>query len=167
MSYLNVQLLGLNGRVHPALLDINTTQDAKKLPPHLKFLSGDFLSGEMLASDRPSLSPACKLCSAPADSYDHILLACRATAEIRERIFPELLNIVYQVQPRSILLQNQSHPQLAQFILDCTSPNLDENLRIPAHNPGISHVYKISRDWTFAISNQRTSLLKKILDNRK
>ena len=73
MSYLNVQLLGLNGRVHLALLDINTTQDAKKLRPHLKFLSGDFLSGEMLAADRPSLSPARKLCSAPVDSYDYIL----------------------------------------------------------------------------------------------
>ena len=166
MLYLNVQLLGLNGRVHPALLNINTTQDSRKLRPHLKFLSGDFLSGEMLAADRPSLSPACKLCSAPVDSYDHILLACRATAETRERIFPELLNIVSQVQPRSILLQNHSHPQLTQFILDCTSPNLDENLRIPAHNPGISHVYKISRDWTFAISNQRTRLLKKVLDRK-
>ena len=93
MKYLNVQLSGLNGRAHPSLLHINTTQDARKLRPHLKFLAGDFLSGERLALDQPNLSPACKLCCAPIESSEHILTACRATADIRQRIFPELLNI--------------------------------------------------------------------------
>ena len=53
------------------------------------------------------------------------------------------------------------------YIMSKFESSLDENLRIPAHNPGISHVYQIYRDWTIAFSNQRTSLFKKILDNRK
>ena len=163
MSYLNVQLTGLAGRPHPALLNINTTQDVKKLRPHLKFLAGDFLTGEKLAMNQPNQNPACKLCSAPMDSSHHLLVACSATADIRQRIFPELLNVVAQVQPNSSLLQHHSHPQLTQFILDCTSPNLEENIRIPAHNPGISRVFQLSRDWCFSISNERARLLKNLL----
>ena len=35
MKYLNVQLSGLNGAPHPALRNITTTQDVKKLRHHL------------------------------------------------------------------------------------------------------------------------------------
>ena len=162
MTYLNVQLSGLTGRPHPSLLNIQTTQDVRKLRPHLKFLAGDFLTAEVLASDQPNLSPACKLCRSPVESSEHVLVHCRATADVRQRIFPELLNIVAEVQPDSILLKNHNHPQLTQFILDCTSANLDDNVRIPAHNPGISKVFALSRDWCFSISNERARLLKNL-----
>ena len=39
MKYLNVQLSGLTGAPHPALRNISTTQDVKKLRHHLKFLT--------------------------------------------------------------------------------------------------------------------------------
>ena len=167
LTYLNVQLLGLSGRPHPALLNILNTQDAKKLRHHLKFLTGDFLTGERLAIDQPNLDPACKLCSAPVESIEHVLVSCRATSEVRQRIFPELVNVVAKVQPTSQILQNPSHHQLTQFILDCTSPNLAETLRIPAHNPGISEVFRISRDWCYAVSNERTRLLKQINKHKR
>ena len=68
---------------------------------------------------------------------------------------------VVVVQPLCAILECYSSPPiLAQFILDCTSLNLPDNYRIPAHNPNISLVYKISRDWTFAIGSERLRLLK-------
>ena len=162
MNYLNVQLSGLSGRPHPAIRNILTTQDARKLRHHLKFLAGDFLTAERAAIDQPNLSPACKLCCAPVESVEHVLLACTATAEVRHRILPELMNTVSAVQPNSHILQKPSAPQLSQFILDCTSFNLAENNRVPAHNPGIAAIYKVSRDFCYAISNARAKLLHRI-----
>ena len=65
MEYFNVQLLGLSGRPHPALHNINTTQECKKLRHHIKFLTGDVLTGTRIAKDQPGSNPACKLCLAP------------------------------------------------------------------------------------------------------
>ena len=36
MKYLNVKLIGLNGKFHPCLSGIVTTEEFKKLRPHLK-----------------------------------------------------------------------------------------------------------------------------------
>ena len=161
MKFLNVKMLGLTGKPHPALLNIFSTQQAKKLRLHLKFLSGDFLTCERRAKDQPILNPICKLCFEHNESYEHLLVQCRATAEIRQRLYPELLNTVLRVQPTSSMLLYQITPhQLTQFILDCTSINLAEDIRIPAHNPNISEIFRISRDWCFAVSNERTRILK-------
>ena len=149
-----------------ALLNVITTQDVKKLRHHIKFLTGDYLTAERLALDQPNLNPACKLCHAPVESTEHVLVTCNATAEVRRRLFPELMNIAAQVQPKSLILQNPSASELTQFILDCTSFNLDEAIRIPTHNPGISQVYKISRDWCYAVSNERARLLRRIEQRR-
>ena len=161
MNYLNVQLSGLSGAPHPALRDINTTQDVKKLRLHLKFLTCDFLTNERLSLDQPSLSPACRLCQAPVDSIEHVLAVCRATNDVRSRLLPDLLNTVANVQPTcSLLLNTTSEDILTQFILDCSSLNLPDSFRIPAHNPAISAVFKISRDFCFSMSNERSRLLK-------
>ena len=163
MQYLNVQLAGLSGAPHPCLHNIITTQDVKRLRLHLKFLSGDFLTNERLNLDQPNISPACKLCHAPVESSAHVLVVCRATQEVRSRLMPDLMNTVAQVQPTCELLQFQpSAPILTQFLLDCTSLNLPDSFRVPAHNPDISAIYIVSRDWTFAISSERLlKLLKK------
>ena len=96
------------------------------------------------------------------ESTTHVLVLCRSTSDVRERIFPELMNIVFQVQPNSRILDNPTPAVLTQFILDCTSINLDEDIRIPAHNPNITSVYKVCRDWSYAVTNERARLLKKI-----
>ena len=161
MKFLNVKLLGLSGAPYPVLRDINTTQDVKKLRYHLKFLTCDFLTNERVSIYQPHHSPACELCGAPVDSLEHVLVVCKATNEPRSRLLPELLNTVAVVQPLCAILECYSSPPiLAQFILDCTSLNLPDSFRIPAHNPNISLVYKISRDWTFAIGSERLRLLK-------
>ena len=98
MSLLNVQLLSLSGPPHPALQNINTTQDFKRLRPHLKFLTGDYPHGVTLSHNQSNLSSACKLCDNPVDSTDHVLSVCRATADFRQRIYPQLMNIVAAVR---------------------------------------------------------------------
>ena len=161
ITYLNVQLYGLSGRPHPALQNISTTQDVKKLRLHLKFLTCDIYTNDRKSIDQPSISPACDLCDSPTDSIEHALVSCKATAEVRSRLFPELMNAVAQVHPISQILQ--SHPSastLTQFVLDCTSFNLHDSIRVPVHNPGISAVYRVYRDWCFAISSERSRLLK-------
>ena len=93
---------------------------------------------------------------------------CMATHEVRSRIYPELMNCVVKVQPLcSILRQDHSPETLTQFLLDCSSLSLPDSFRIPAHNPEITSVYKISRDWSFAISKERSRLLRHLSKNWK
>ena len=158
MTYLNVQISGLSGAPHTALLNINTSQDALRLRFHLKFLTEDYLTAERLAINHGT-NPSCKLCEGKLESIAHILTQCSATADIHQRLLPELLNVVSQVQPSSAILTNQSQ-YLTQFILDCSSLNLPQTYRVPTHNPGISQVYKISRDWCYAVARERARLLK-------
>ena len=163
MKYLNVRVSGLSGRPHPVLDNISTTQDSKKLRLHLKFLTCDYLTNERLSKDRPHLSAACDLCLDPNDSIEHVLTRCRATASVRDRLYPELVNTVAKVQPLcSILYQPLPSHVLTQFILDCTSLNLPNSARIPAHNPLVSLICKVSRDWCYAVSNERSRLLKQL-----
>ena len=160
MTYLNVQLHGLSGRPHPVIQNIDRTQDAKKLRLHLKFLSGDYLTNERLAIDQPGRSPACLLCGAAIDNIEHVLVSCRATKDIRDRLLPDLLNTVAIVQPACQILDLPPAPHiLAQFVVDCSSFNLPDKIRIPTHNPGISEIFRLSRDWCFGISSERFRLL--------
>ena len=161
MQFLNVQLYGLSGRSHPALQGIMTTQDAKKLRLHLKFLTCDFMSNKRLSLDQPNISSACSLCNALLDSTSHILVSCRSTSDVRSRLWPELMNTVAAVQPMSKILDPNPPPELLTlFILDCSSFNLPCSIRIPAHNPKISAIYRVARDWCFGIASERFRLFR-------
>ena len=47
----------------------------------------------MLGKQRNS-DPHYRLCPSPVESTKHILTECCATAEVRDRLFPELLNVI-------------------------------------------------------------------------
>ena len=47
MLYLNVNVKGLNGRCHPALQNISSTNDVKRLRPHIKMLCSDLYTYEI------------------------------------------------------------------------------------------------------------------------
>ena len=144
MRYLNVDLLGLSGRAHPSLINIKNTQDVKKLRLHLKFLCGDYLTNQN-GHCYPRSINSCSLCHSSEDTYEHLLIQCRGTSEVRERILPTLYNVVSDVQPTCGLLQYNPPPTiLLQFILDCTSLNLPNDIRIPAHNPRVSEIFHVS-----------------------
>ena len=162
MEFLNVQLLGLCGRPHPALSSVTTTRDIPKLRLHLKFLTGDYPSYNRLARDRGTNDPYCRLCSSPCEDTKHILTECRATADHREKLLPELLNTVASIDPFSKILDlsTLTTQVLTQFILDCGSLNLSNSYRLSYSHPHINEVFRLSRDWCFAINSARTKLLK-------
>ena len=90
MHYLNVTLIGLNGRHHPALGGIITTQDVKKCRIHLKMLAGDYFTYEVKANQSGG-SPHCRCCPypSPAENLEHILTSCVVYSDIRIRIKSE------------------------------------------------------------------------------
>ena len=164
MKYLNVDLLGLSGYCHPAIRNITNTRDVPKLRSHLKFLTGDYLTYSRLAYDRQGGNPGCRLCPADFEDIEHVLTICRGTADIRERLLPDLLNTISKLDPTCrILDQSTLTPHtLTQFLLDCGSPNLTADYHIGYHNPDISDIFKISRDWCYAVSSERKRLLKEL-----
>lgn len=164
MMYLNVQLTGLTNKQHPALHSITDSREVPKLRIHLKFLTGDYMSFERLANDNAKGDPSCRLCNASCEDIKHILTECRATSDITSRLLPELLNILVSISPQSHILKLQSltTKTLTQFILDCGSFNLDNNYRLCYSLPGISQVFRLSRDWCFAVHNKRMKLLKQM-----
>ena len=101
------------------------------------------------------------------ESTEHVLVSCRATSEVRSRLFPELMNKVSQVQPMSkILDSNIPSSILTQFIIDCASFNLPTSVRIPVHNPGISEIYSMARNWCYGIARERSRLLKQLSESK-
>ena len=113
------------------------------------------------ATFRPAqLDPSCKLCSASEETIVHILAVCPALAVVRQRLYPDLMNVVAKVQPTCEILAMSPPETLTQFILDCTSINLPESFRIPAHNPLLQEIFTISRDWCYGLSNARSRHLK-------
>ena len=87
--------------------NILSTQDAKKLCLHLKFLTCDFFCNELISRYQPATSSACVLCPSPSpvDSIEHALVSCLAMTEIRSRLYPELVNTVAQVKPNCDILR--------------------------------------------------------------
>ena len=130
LEYLNVQTWGLTGKAHP-ILDIRETRDSPKLMAHLKFLTGDIASYHNLSADR-GVQAHCRLCHAPCEHTQHILTECPSTADVRERLYPELVNLVASIHPTSSVLNRQetSNGLLTQFILDPASMNLPNSHRI-------------------------------------
>ena len=153
MTYLNVQTTGLSGRPHPALCNIINTLDVRRLRSHLKFLTKDLVPHVTMISPGP-----CKLCKNEYDDlHEHFLVSCgdAVLQEIRARLYPELVNIIVSVYPTcSILACSPSPKSLAQFILDCTSLNLPNNLRVPPNLPGLHGIFKVSRDWCFSVARE-------------
>ena len=161
MKYLNVNVQGLSGIPHIALQNVTSTQDVQKLRYHLKFLSGDFLTAERLARDNNS-SSQCKLCQAAVETTAHALTECRATSEVHRDLIPTLLNTVQDIEPNNhLLLSPLPSEHLTQFLLDCTSLNLPDPYRIPAHNPRVGEIFRISRNWCYRTSKLRSRLLYK------
>ena len=163
MEYFNVQLSSLSGLPHPALRQIMDSREAYKLKAHLKFLVGDVLSSAKLSRERGG-DPRCRLCQAPYEDTTHILVDCVKTAETRHRLLPELLNLVADIQPHSELLDSQktTSRELAQFVVDPSSFNLPSTHRISFQHPRLSDLYRLSRDWCFAIHNSRAKLLNQL-----
>ena len=165
LTYLNVQVNGLSGRPHPVLSGILTTQEVTKSRVHLKMLAGDYPCQMYLSSDNAS----CLLCQSllqgqptPTEDMVHLLTRCRATADTRSGLIPDLLNTISQYLPTNSILANPNQVHLTQFILDPTSLNLPMNIRLSPDHPALTTVLTSCRNVCFAVHKDRTRKLKQL-----
>jgi hypothetical protein len=140
MKYLNVSTTGLRGQHHPALADMKTTHDVRLSRPHLKFLTGNYLTYQIKAN-QSGASPLCRLCtSGQEESVSHLVSTCPAMAGERGNILSDYEKICN-------LTKNKI--SFCQFILDPTSLNLP--VRISLYDPILAQFYRLSRDMCFIL----------------
>ena len=164
MQYMNVSLSNLRGRHHPSLSNIVSSKEVKKLRPHIKFLTGDYLTYNRKHEESGQGSPICKICKLENESIDHILSQCPAYHAIRDRIFQEFSAICLFTQ-NSLNFENirTDSKTLTQFILDPTSFNLRE--RVHVSDPVVPALFKLSRDYCMAIHTERSRRLHQLAQN--
>ena len=167
MEWFNVNMLGLDGKVHPIFRDISTAEQVKKLYPVLKMLSGDYLTSDLKHRQGGGGSPSCRLCSFPVENLQHVL-SCPATAEPRMRIQTELKDLLCASTSNhaKTLSDNQfldlmSNTKLfTQFCVDCTSFNLPEVYRINFNDDKVTKIFSVTRDLCYSVHTARLRLLK-------
>ena len=85
MKYFNVSIIGLSNKCHPALLNINSSEDVKRSRFHIKMLLGDLYTYQT-KSIQSGGDPHCILClkrgEKSEESICHILICCQTYTEI-------------------------------------------------------------------------------------
>ena len=69
-------VFGLRGKVHPAITNVVTTHEVKKMRPHVKMLAENYLTFEE-KSQQSGGSPNCRLCNTDDDGVDQTKLTSR------------------------------------------------------------------------------------------
>ena len=163
MHYMNVNLYSLRGRVHPSLANVITSKEVKKLRPHIKFLTGDYLTYQRRYQESGKGNPICKLCRLENESICHILTQCPAYKSTRDRILLELEEICSVIRSNFNFETIKTDPEtLTQFLLDPTSFNL--KTRVHISDPVVQELFKLSRDYCSAIHLERTRKLEELLN---
>ena len=163
MVYLNVNLSSLRGKSHPCLSNVITSHEVKKLRPHLKFLSGDYLTYQTRFQRTQKGSPLCKICESEDETISHILAICPQYNEVRRRIFSQISAVSKLSKTQlniNLIIQNPEH--FTQFILDPTSFNLEN--RVHRDDPIVQVLFKLSRDMCYSIHNARMKKLKELFE---
>ena len=158
MQYLNTTLLGLRGRFHPAIADLNTSWEVVRARPHMKFISGSYLTYQMKA-DQSGGSPRCRICdSGASETISHIITTCTRLEPVRSRILKEfqaLCNMSPSKVNFDIIKQNEH--TLCQFLIDPTSMNLP--FRVSVNDSLMPQFFKLSRDLCYTLDKTRTNIL--------
>ena len=166
MSYLNVNIKGLNGMPHAALSGVVTTQSVQKLRAHLKMLTDDLYTYEKRAKYQGG-SSQCRLCTVSdlttenTEDLVHILTICNTYRETRLRILLQMEILCLRARNDinfQIILENRK--QLTQFILDCTSLNLEN--RISEQDEVCPLIFNLSRDLCYNIMKKRNNEIRKL-----
>ena len=161
MTYLNVSTTGLRGRHHPALSNMITTREVRLSRPHIKLLSGNYLTYQIKA-DQSGGSSRCRICSSgEEESVCHVISTCQGLAEVRNRLLEEFRELCKTTKNRinfDDIIQNED--RLCQFVLDPTSLNLP--IRLSLKDPLVTEFFKVSRDFCYIVDKTRIELLKNL-----
>ena len=90
----------------------------------------------------------------------HLLTRCRATSDTRDRIMPDLFNILANFIPNNRLLISPAHDLLTQFLLDCSSLNLPVDVRVPPNHPGFTSITRQCSSLIYAVNMEISRQLK-------
>ena len=166
MEYLNVSTIGLGGRHHPALANLVSTQDVRMSRPHLKFLSGNYLTYDVKASQSGG-SARCRICSSGSnETVCHVISTCQALSVERNKLLNEFKKLCSLTKNQiNFTDMKESENKLCQFILDPTSLNL--GVRVSLNDPLLPDFFRLSRDYCFLMDKTRIRLLKVIENNLK
>ena len=162
MKFLNVNVKGLNGRVHPALSGLLSTQDVQKARSHIKMLCDDLYTYERKAEYQGG-SPHCRFCLETnlqnSENIIHIITECSLYKDARQRILPQI-EIICSTAKSEVCFQDilSNQAELAQFLLDCTSLNLKN--RISEKDEVCQALFKLARDFCSSIMKKRNQKLK-------
>ena len=111
-------------------------------------------------------SPHCRCCpDSQPNTEDLMNILVDSYLDIRSRMLPEFSDVCSKSKSKlnfeKIL---ESKETLCQFILDPASFNLRE--RIHMSDPVLDQLYKLSRDYCFAVNSARMSILKSKEQNK-
>ena len=168
MTWFNVSTTGLTGRHHPVLNGAVTAHEVKKLRPMVRMLTGDYFCFAV-KNDQSGGGDHCRLCPdlgpdlpRPREDIQHIVTECEATRDTRERLLINLWSSLEQVNkdPSAMTELLCDKVLLCQFILDCSSLNLPNHIRIGAGDRRLTEVVKVCRDICYAVHNDRLRKLK-------
>ena len=155
MKYLNVACGGLSGRHHPSLSNIKTVEDVRKLRPHLKFLTCDYLTQQTRFDQTQKGSPLCRSCNKEHETISHMIAKCDAYDLSRQKLMLQ----ISEACPSLVTGLDMSHEEnFTQFILDPTSLNLTS--RLNRGHPLLPSVFSFIRDFCFNLHNERVRRLR-------
>ena len=164
MQYLNVNLCGLRGRHHPCLSNVITVDEVKKMRPHLKLLTGDYLTYKRKFDETGKGNPICRLCRTESESICHIVAICPAYNITRNKIIEEMSELCLVARSELNFQEILNNPNtLTQFILDPTSFNL--KLRVNISDPIVTPLFNLSRDLCNCIHSERMKRLNSMKKN--
>ena len=157
---INVSLLSLRGRYHPALNNLITPHDVEKSRHHLKMLAGDYYTYQIKASQSGG-SPHCRVCDSDENTPEdtaHMISTCNAYTDTRERIKKQLKQICTEnIQYLDFEHISSNTNTFCQFILDPSSMNLEHRVHI--NDPFLGEVFKLSHNFCYAIHTTRMKIL--------
>ena len=156
IKYLNISLLGLRGRHHPALSNLLTTHDVQKSIPHIKMLCNDYFTYENSANQ--SCFNAEKQINKVED-ITHIIAICNSYTDIRERIIEEFSSLCKQskskVDFKNILMDKET---LCQFI----PSNMNLKSCVNIKDELLPEFFKLSLDICYSIHTKRMKILQQM-----
>ena len=148
----------MRGRLHPAITNVFTTHEVKKMRPHVKMLVGNYLTLEE-KSLQSGGSPFCQLClneDEPkvevVESIEHLISTCIGLNETRSNIISSMKNLIHLAGLR-IEIDKFSPKELTQFLLDPSSLNLAK--RVSISHPILPNMFQLSRDFCYKIDRCR------------
>ena len=109
-------------------------------------------------------SSKCRLCSdpnapteGPCESTEHLISQCTKFDSLRTKIKSEM-NVICKEENIKINVETLSDKDFTQYLLDPSSLNLQKRVNI--NSSALPQLFKISRDFCYAIDRTRVKVVK-------